>query len=210
MYTQSQLQIMGSALVEREIHHCASVLISDLAQNEYNGDWADELMELTCGQPIQRAVEDQFRYVVDLNERGIFKATLYPIDEEGDDSKEAGSISLETAEDWEEITENYDGELTCPSFALEYFSDLDVIPPYAEVLVAGEDAEMEDSDEYTEIFEHWIVSDWLGNKLTEEGELVVEFMGFTIWGRTTTGQSIALDSVIQRLGGEYCKYAIEE
>jgi len=55
-----------------------------------------------------------------------------------------------------------------------------------------------DVDDYgEEALEHWLVSDWLANRLREEGEMVVEFMGLTIWGRTTSGQAICIDSVIE-------------
>jgi hypothetical protein len=48
-----------------------------------------------------------------------------------------------------------------------------------------------------EVFEHWIVSDWLADKLAEKGEKIdKDFAGMTIWARTTTGQGIASDSVI--------------
>ena len=48
-----------------------------------------------------------------------------------------------------------------------------------------------------EALEHWIVSDWLGKRLLEQGEMVIDFMGLTIWGRTTSGQAICIDSVIE-------------
>lgn len=48
-----------------------------------------------------------------------------------------------------------------------------------------------------EIFEHWIVSDWLAENLEQQGEKVdTDFFGLTVWARTTTGQGIASDSVI--------------
>lgn len=48
-----------------------------------------------------------------------------------------------------------------------------------------------------EAYEHWIVSDYLADKLESAGEMILrDFMGLTIWGRTTTGQAIHLDSVI--------------
>jgi hypothetical protein len=51
-----------------------------------------------------------------------------------------------------------------------------------------------------EVYEHWIVSDWLARRLEEEGEKVdTDFAGLTVWARTCTGQSIALDDVIQRI-----------
>ena len=49
----------------------------------------------------------------------------------------------------------------------------------------------------TEIYEHWIVSEWLADKLEKRGEVIErDFYGLTIWGRACTGQAIILDSVI--------------
>lgn len=51
-----------------------------------------------------------------------------------------------------------------------------------------------------EVFEHWIVSDWLADRLAEKGEKVdKDFAGMTIWARTTSGQGIASDSVIEAI-----------
>lgn len=56
--------------------------------------------------------------------------------------------------------------------------------------------------DYNDVYEHWIVSDWLGRKLEEMGETVHEYLGFTIWARCTTGQSISMDYVIRKIAGE--------
>jgi len=58
------------------------------------------------------------------------------------------------------------------------------------------------SETELEVYEHWIVSDWLGRQLVKRGEIVGEFMGLTIWGRTCTGQAVYLDEVIQDIGGQ--------
>jgi hypothetical protein len=51
-----------------------------------------------------------------------------------------------------------------------------------------------------EVYEHWIVSDWLADKLAEKGERVdKDFAGMTVWARTTTGQAISIDSVIEEI-----------
>lgn len=48
-----------------------------------------------------------------------------------------------------------------------------------------------------EVYEHWIVSNWLAKRLEAAGYPIArDFLGFTIWGRPTTGQSISMDSVI--------------
>ena len=57
-----------------------------------------------------------------------------------------------------------------------------------------------DTDDYrNDIYEHWIVSSWLADKLEAEGETIGRLCGLTIWGRGCTGMSISLDSVMQRI-----------
>ena len=57
--------------------------------------------------------------------------------------------------------------------------------------------------EYSEALEHWVVSDFLARKLKERGEAVCDdFFNLTIWGRTTSGQAILLDTVIEDIGIE--------
>lgn len=53
-----------------------------------------------------------------------------------------------------------------------------------------------------EIFEQWIVSGWLGNRLQEKEEKVDEVFGMKVWGRTCTGQAICLDNNIQEIAIE--------
>lgn len=62
-----------------------------------------------------------------------------------------------------------------------------------------------------EIFEHWIVTDWLAEKLEAKGERVDrDFAGLCVWGRTTTGQRIAMDSVIIAVHREACASYLRE
>ena len=53
-----------------------------------------------------------------------------------------------------------------------------------------------EDEEGHEVFEHWIVTPWLAERLAAKGESCAEIYDFWIWGRTTTGQSISVDSVI--------------
>lgn len=50
-----------------------------------------------------------------------------------------------------------------------------------------------------EVYEHWLVSSYLGEKLKDKGETVKEFYGLTVWGRTTTAMAIAYDCVIKEI-----------
>jgi hypothetical protein len=54
-----------------------------------------------------------------------------------------------------------------------------------------------------EVFEHWAVSTWLAEKLQAAGERVdTDFAGLNVWARTTTGQAISIDAVIERITRE--------
>ena len=53
-----------------------------------------------------------------------------------------------------------------------------------------------------EVYEYWIVTPWLGEKLKVQGELVSEFFDMVIWGRQTTGQVIDADAVIDDITRE--------
>lgn len=50
-----------------------------------------------------------------------------------------------------------------------------------------------------EVFEHWAVSNYLAEKLTAHGEKVGDFDSFKVWARTTTGQAISIDGVIETI-----------
>ena len=56
-----------------------------------------------------------------------------------------------------------------------------------------------------EVFEHWIVSGWLADELAKRGERVGPLGNLTVWGRTTTGQGIAMDGVILRIAEDCLK-----
>ena len=53
-----------------------------------------------------------------------------------------------------------------------------------------------------EVFEHWIVSDWLSVKLMDHDERMVNLSGLNIWCRTTAGQMIAADQVIEDIADD--------
>jgi hypothetical protein len=61
----------------------------------------------------------------------------------------------------------------------------------------------EDADELDteprEVFEWWIVSDYLERQLSYKGEVILKTDYGTWWGRQCTGQSIYMDNVIQEI-----------
>lgn len=56
-----------------------------------------------------------------------------------------------------------------------------------------------------ETLEYWAVTNWLASKLNN----TVETLGMTIWGRTCSGQAIALDGDIQDLAVELATFEAE-
>lgn len=54
------------------------------------------------------------------------------------------------------------------------------------------------SDEQ-EVFEWWLVTPWIAQRLQERGQIIIEEFGCYWWGRQTTGQAICLDEVIAQI-----------
>jgi len=54
-------------------------------------------------------------------------------------------------------------------------------------------------DNPQDVFEWWVVSDWLLDKLEANGQPVMRTDWGNWWGRTTTGQAILLDWVIEKI-----------
>lgn len=65
-------------------------------------------------------------------------------------------------------------------------------------LFGGEDEE----GNIPEVYEYWLVTPWLAEKLEAHGELVTEFCDLNIWGRQTTGQLISEDGIIDDIARE--------
>lgn len=64
--------------------------------------------------------------------------------------------------------------------------------------------EFEDIEPHShDVFEHWSVTEWLADRLQAKGEkLDRDFAGLIVWARTTTGQQIVLDAVIQEIAAD--------
>lgn len=62
--------------------------------------------------------------------------------------------------------------------------------------------EEEPETEPQEIFEWWLVSNWLADKLKAKGEPILDNDYDIWWGRTCTGQAILLDGVISEICSE--------
>ena len=66
-----------------------------------------------------------------------------------------------------------------------------------------EEENIDTFDYQAEVYEHWLVTEWLADRLEEQGQKVLrDFFGLTVWCRCTTGQAILLDHVISKIAEE--------
>ena len=123
----------------------------------------------------------------------------------------SGIVNVMAGTDYEELSEMADGKFLS-GFTVRYrIVELPDAGLYDDELDAEQDAydagledfHIEEVEEYREVYEHYIVSQWLGEKLAEQGEAVeFDFYGQVVWARGATGQSVILDNVIQRVAQE--------
>lgn len=123
---------------------------------------------------------------------------------------------------------SYEGNMDIPVSYEDFYSeqpdfynlDDDELKDWLVKNVYSDTSELDDLDHYElvqecednytepEIYEYWAVSDWLGRKLKDHGEIVADVYP-TIWGRTTTGQAILLDGVIRDIVKELHETYVE-
>lgn len=94
------------------------------------------------------------------------------------DDIEAKKVEIETLEENEEISDE------------ERENQIDTLNEEIEELE-------EEQQERKEVYEWWIVSSYLADKLRKKGQVVIPHMN--IWGRCATGQAILLDNVISEI-----------
>lgn len=138
----------------------------------------------------QRVKEGQYKYVIDLDERGEFQAHVE--DEDGDT---IWSItSMEHANQL--IEDGFISDTDDRDGLLDYLKSIDIISKYVdEILEEDDDFETETQ----EIYEWWAVSRSLCEDLKKLGHPVLDDGYHHYWGRCTTGQAILLDYSISRI-----------
>lgn len=173
-------QQLAQFLWRREGGACVSCLVSTLTSGmgrevAFRGDNGRDLSEL-CEQafelasPVPDYDEPVWEHVREMQRHEITEL-LDEREVEYDGADETRALADKLHED---LRDNDD---------LERFASDNRIEPYDR-----------------EVYEHWIVSDWLADKLTDKGEKCdKDFAGLTVWARCTTGQSIALDGVMQTI-----------
>ncbi len=171
-------------LVSREVHYCVSYLVSTLAAG-YG--------EIENGPRLRDRGNASLANLAETAEQAFILCA--PIADYEETALQNGwaPIDQDPSEDRQE-----DGPCL-------YHADQDRVMPLGAWQDACEDLGLESGDGLIEreVYEHWIVSEWLADKLIERGEKVdKDFCGVIVWARTTTGQGIASDSVIEKIHTE--------
>lgn len=171
--TDATLQTRAARLVDREVHACMSSLVATLA----SGSWAtrDRSNDLTA---LFEQAQELAMPVLDY-ESAAREAGWLRVDELNGD----GFAAIHPDQDLCEAQDAY-----CAT---------------ADEAWRGACAASDIEPHECEVYEHWAVSDWLADKLEAAGERVDrDFAGLCVWARTTTGQAISMDEVIQRIVSE--------
>lgn len=174
--TEIETDRILSRLVEREVLHCVSHHISELSQ-------APGLIDEETGIDLWRGIPDYEEAATHagwecaesnlwLNE---FGATQLEEDGAPEDVDSWLSVSKGTFYHLDDVE-------TCVAVDWEELCCLQSIEPFEQ-----------------EVLEHWLVTKYFSEKLAEHGERVVELHGLNIWCRTTSGQMIAADYVIEEI-----------
>lgn len=193
-----------SEFVAANVYGRVSMLVHDLA-SQYGGDVPKDLEdyvetafelcqpELTDEHRLEAMKEENYTVFEVLEDHKLgdipwLKDDLEDEDIDNDDIEmpDVGFYVIETIMDSVDLT---DGPFDSVAEAIEDF----VSTSY------GRDVEDRARECAGEIFEHWVVSDHFAYWLKQKGEKIGELDGLTIWGRTTTGQSISIDYVVREI-----------
>lgn len=220
---ESIRQELADRLVHREVVQCVSSLMGGILhlsqlvsyrdmQDALMTD-SDELSELFQRPDYEEAARQFIMYDADIDQLEDIAEQHSYFGEVLDDAKLPEIEVMETQEDGTEYWGWTNGpdpiwteEDDARTAAIE--SVLPAIRQCVWELVNTDDDYQWVCNEYNldpdqvEVYEHWVVSDWLARKLAEKGQITGDVAGLTIWGRCCTGQSLSLDHVIREITRE--------
>lgn len=189
LYSIPEVREHAERIVRDEVHYCVSHLVSQILQapdtwRELGVDDDDayrlaeiEDFEAAALEHIEDADADDLRDYLDDRDIEFDRGT------EDGDGETIGGASID------DLRKLASAEVRDSTDAAREYCEHARIDPHR-----------------SEVYEHWIVSDWLAEKLEGMGHPVArDFLGLTIWGRPTTGQAISLDSVILHIANDCLK-----
>lgn len=166
---------VAERLVSNEVFYCVSYMVSELSRDP---NYMDAILEFSM----------------------VYKDNSEAIDDLQDRIDELEAKKDDAVDGLNDYTDNLDMD------AMEMFYDdcleaIDDLFDNAIEELENDKQDLETEQDYPdEALEHWLVSDWLADKLESYGQMVTkDFLGLTIWGRSTSGQAISMDYVIQQI-----------
>ena len=179
LYSNDKVRELSEKLVRDEVVYCVSSLISDLYKLSFSSSEASGILSLD---------QDDLQNLMEITD--YEEPTLNAID------------GWDTAE----LVEYLNGQ----DVEFKVDDEGDVLRKLARQ--AAEEQGFEDfcndhniDPDRDEVYEHWIVTEWLQRKLAEKGHPTGEVCGLTIWGRPTTGQAISMDGVMLAIANDLLK-----
>lgn len=167
----SLFQRVCGAFVRKNVLYCMSALMYDIGQHlEESAKIFDEDYDTMLGWYQQDDWDEPVSYYISSLDRDEVVAYL-----------EGRSIQCNDDEDVATLREAMLEDIRSEG-ALQDFANENNLDPHV-----------------TEVYEHWLIDSYFAEELKEAGEIIFEFENMTIWGRTTTGQSISMDYVIEHM-----------
>ena len=223
--SESAKQDICGYYVGREVQQCVSMLVSSVlrvAGQYYEVDSeleTDTLQEGFCGYDYSEAAEQHIHdcdYLDDLldmaDEVGYRDEAMLAAGYDENNPPVETPADPDDPESEDELCASFDDFFYSRKAADQEGEILDKLRRYIlDKMGAMCDDDVQnfcnefDIDFYDyprEVYEYWVVSDWMADELKERGYLVTEWMGLTIWGRQCTGQAILLDYVISSICSE--------
>ena len=88
----------------------------------------------------------------------------------------------------------------CPSLLIDtLYSDAKTSDDFSSAMYKYD----EETGETEEALEFWLVSNWLAKQLEKHGGCVYDLGDAMIWGRSTSGQAISQDTIIEDIAKEW-------
>ena len=202
------MTITPEDLTRREVVYCVSSLVWELSQRMDCLDAEDAEILLDLGTSSrdyeeaateagwERAQDPTWMFFTDGHALRVFR--------DGTEDDNWSRLAEEIDYDTELYLDEETDQEICESEGWELLDDVAFFNQDTDETSEADDweglCEEQGIEPYErEAYEHWIVSNWMGERLSEKGETVREFMGLTIWARGTTGQAVYMDGVIQEI-----------
>lgn len=181
-WRQIRIEVLAEIYADRDILACQSSLVDDLIKADMEGFTIDDIENLYPNPEDWDAVE----CIEWLTDHGVAEGD-YVICDCKDCAVCKGEKTI--CEKCHMCTRCHDHLEDCPGCDPTSEDDLRTL--------------IRDNAEAAEVFEWWLVSSWLCDKLRGIGEVVIDNGQGHWWGRCTTGQGYIMDGVLQRIAAQY-------